>query len=46
MKHQAVFLEKTDVYVMQDEASWDIDTQLDFDIVSYLFAREEQLGAG
>lgn len=46
MEHQAVFLEKTDVYVMQDEASWDIDTQLDFDIVSYLFARKELLGAG
>lgn len=44
LEHQAVFLEKTDVYVMQDEASWDIDTQLDFDIVTYLFARKEILG--
>lgn len=46
LKHQAVFLDKTDVYVMQDEASWDIDTQLDFDIVCYLFERRELLGEG
>jgi len=46
LEHQAVFLGKTDVYVMQDEASWDIDTQLDFDIVSYLFARKELHGEG
>lgn len=42
LKHQAVFLEKTEVYIMDEENSWDIDTQLDFDIVSYFFERRKE----
>lgn len=45
-EQQAVFLERTEVYAMQEESSWDVDTQLDFDVISYLFERKKVLGEG
>lgn len=36
---QKVFLDRTDVFVMPESESWDIDTELDFVVVSELMAR-------
>lgn len=42
VQHQRVFLDKTEVYVMPESESWDIDTELDFEIVSLLMARRHK----
>jgi CMP-N,N'-diacetyllegionaminic acid synthase len=42
MTHREVFLEKTGIYLMPEERSIDIDSPLDFEIVSWLMERREQ----
>jgi CMP-N,N'-diacetyllegionaminic acid synthase len=42
MTHREVFLEKTGIYLMPEERSIDIDSPLDFEIVSWLMERRER----